>query len=69
MRKINRGAENGLLAMAAKKGASVHYPTHAELKAWRDKAPAAQERIIKELGGRSAEIWKKIQAARKACAS
>lgn len=64
-----RRAEKGLLGRLAKAGVPVYQPSDEELKAWRAKAPAAQERIIKELGGGSQEVWKKLQAARKACAS
>ena len=69
LRGVVRKAEAGLLAKIAKGGATVYRPNAEEIKAWRAKAPAAQEQIIKDFGGRSAEVWKRLQEARKACAS
>ncbi|MCY3827604.1 MAG: TRAP transporter substrate-binding protein [Rhodospirillaceae bacterium] len=69
LRKAVRGAEAALLGKIAKGGATVYRPNAAEMKAWRAKAPAAQAQIIKDFGGQSAEVWKRLQAARKACAA
>lgn len=69
LRKAVRGAEVGLLDKIAKGGATVYRPNAAEMKAWRCKAPAAQAQIIKDLGGQPAEVWKRLQEARKACAA
>ena len=69
LRKAVRGAERALLGKIAKGGATVYRPNAAEMKAWRAKAPAAQAQIIEDLGGQSAEVWKRLQAARKACAA
>lgn len=69
LRKAVRGAETALLGKIAKGGATVYRPNAAEMNMWRAKAPAAQAQIVKDLGGQAAEVWKRLQEARKACAS
>jgi len=69
LRKSVRGAEGFLLGKLAKEGYPIYRPNAEEMKAWRSKAPAAQARIVKELGGDSEAVWKQLQAARKSCSS
>lgn len=59
-----RGAEAALLQKIAGEGATVHASDDA---AWRAVAPAAQERILSELGGDAAATWTEIGAAKSAC--
>ena len=64
LRKGVRGAEKALLEKIKGDGATVHASDDA---AWRAVAPAAQERILSELGDEAAATWSAIGAAKTAC--
>lgn len=69
LRKSVRGAEQALLKKIATKegGATVYYPDEQEKQAWRAVAPAVQEQILSELGGKAKETWQDITAAKLDC--
>lgn len=67
MKLAVRGAQDALLGKVAAAGATVHKPTEDEIAAWRAVAPAAQEAIIKEMGGNAQSVWDSIVAAKAAC--
>jgi len=63
------GAEKALLAKVAEGGADVHYLTDEESAAWRASAADSLAAAIEKVGGQSAEIVQKLQAAKAACDS
>lgn len=67
LRDAIRGAEVALLKKAAEEGANVIELSDEELDAWRAIAPAAQENILDELGGKATAKWEAIQSAKSAC--
>lgn len=67
LRQGIRGAEQALLGKAAKEGATVNRIDSAAMAGWQTHAAAAQEALVGEIGGRAAEIWNRIQVAKKAC--
>lgn len=62
-----RGAEKALIEKIKKEDVPVHEPTAGETQQWKADAAAIQDKIVKETGGRSAEIWKQILEAKAAC--
>lgn len=69
LRKGIRGAEQALLGKAAKEGATVTKISGAQMAGWEAKAADAQQALVAEIGGRAAEIWQRIQVAKKSCSS
>ena len=67
LRKGIRGAEQALLGKAASEGATVTKIDGAEMAGWEAFAADAQQDLVAEIGGRAAEIWNRIQVAKKAC--
>jgi TRAP-type transport system periplasmic protein len=67
LRDVIRGAEVALLKKAADEGANVVELSETELDAWRALAPAAQEKILDELGDAAPAKWEAIQTAKSAC--
>ena len=58
---------NALIGKIKGAGLTVHDPDADELAAWKAVAPAAQARIVSEMGGNAAEVWDRVQAAKAAC--
>lgn len=52
--------------MLAELGVSVHRPTPAQLEAWRQLAAPTHARLVEVIGGRAAEVYARIQAAKTA---
>lgn len=69
LRKGVRGAEAALLGKIEQGGASVYRLDEAQQQAWREHVPAAQERILAELGGDAEAAWSAISAAKQDCAA
>lgn len=69
LRQGIRGAEQALLGKAAKEGATVTKIDGANMAGWQAKAADAQQALVAEIGGRAAEIWQRIQVAKKSCSS
>jgi TRAP-type C4-dicarboxylate transport system substrate-binding protein len=67
LREAIREAEVDLLKKAADEGANVIELSDEELEAWRALAPAAQDKILDELGGKAQATWNAILAAKSAC--
>lgn len=67
LRGAIRGAEGALIGKIKGAGLTVHDPDADELAAWKAVAPAAQARIVSEMGGNAAEVWDRVQAAKAAC--
>lgn len=67
LRAALRGAEGALLKKAEGEGATIINLTDAELAEWKALAPAAQEVILKDLGGDAEAKWDAIQTAKAAC--
>ena len=69
LRNALRGAEGALLKKAAGEGATVIELTDAELNQWKALVPAAQAKILDEMGGNAKARWSAIQDAKAACSS
>ena len=67
LRKSIRGAEVGLLAKAAKEGATVVETSGTAHESWKPFAADAQAELVEKIGGQAPEIWAQIQDAVKSC--
>ena len=67
LRGALRGAEGALLKKAASEGATVVELTEDEMNQWRALVPAAQEKILGEMGDAARVKWDAIQTAKAAC--
>ena len=69
LRRSIRGAETALLGKAEEAGAKVTRTTGDARESWRAHAQATHDALIREIGDTAPPIWKRILAAKKACAS
>lgn len=67
LRGALRGAEGALLKKAASEGATVIELTEDEMNQWKALVPAAQEKILREMGDAARVKWDAIQTAKAAC--
>ena len=67
LRGALRGAEGALLKKADGEGATIINLTEEELGQWKALVPAAQEKILNELGDEARAKWEAIQTAKAAC--
>ncbi len=67
LRTAIRGAEVGLLKKTAAAGVPVYTPTEAEQAEWKAAAAPAHKALVESIGGDAANIWQRIQDAKKAC--
>lgn len=67
LRGALRGAEGALLKKAANEGATVIELTEDEMNQWKALVPAAQEKILSEMGDAARAKWDAIQTAKAAC--
>lgn len=63
------GAEKALLGKVAAAGVDVHYMSDEERAKWRASSAGVLDKSIAEIGGLSAEIKEKLEAAKAACGS
>ncbi len=63
------GAETALLGQVAEAGVDVHHLSDEEAAAWRASSNGSLDKSVEEIGGRSAEIKEKLEAAKAACGS
>lgn len=68
LRESVRAAEGALLEKAKAAGANVYELSDAEKAEWKNLSVAAQDKILDNIGGNSAETWTELQAASAACA-
>lgn len=67
LRGALRGAEGALLKKAEGEGATIINLTDEELGQWKALVPAAQEKILNELGDDAKAKWDALQKAKAAC--
>ena len=67
LRGALRGAEGALLKKAESEGATIINLTDEELGQWKALVPAAQEKILNELGDDAKAKWDALQTAKAAC--
>ncbi|MCG8491944.1 MAG: TRAP transporter substrate-binding protein DctP [Sneathiellales bacterium] len=67
LRKQVRGAEKETLAKFAQNGGNVISPSRDDLRKWRSRAEGARQKLVEEIGGDAASIYRKILAAKNAC--
>lgn len=67
LRAALRGAEGALLKKAASEGSTVIELTDDEMAQWKALVPAAQEKILSDMGDSATAKWEQIQAAKAAC--
>jgi len=62
-----RGAENFVIANAAKEGANIIELDDATRAAWKEAVAASYDALLSEIGGRAPEVWETMQTAKAAC--
>jgi len=62
-----RGAENFMIANAAKEGTNIIELDDATRAAWKEAVAVSYDALLAEIGGRAPEVWETMQAAKAAC--